>query len=162
MIYLLLFAIVVYVAYTIAIFAKFGVPKSYSDTYYLFGKKWYFSAVMATIAFSGAIAGLDTGGEWNFLAFIPAAALLFVSAAPDFKFKGDNPSLENKVHMVDSYVAVAGATFAFWLKFDCAYCAIGYVVFLVIIKLWNPKGVTFWVEHVCFDIYFALLLISIL
>jgi hypothetical protein len=162
MIYLLLFGFTVYVVYTVVVALRFGIPKSYSDTYYLFDRKWYFSAVMATIAITGMISGLDTGGYWNFLAFIPAAALMFVSAAPDFKYKGKRKPLVNKVHMRASYIAVLGSCFAFWLKFGYLWVAVPFFAFVVIMAIWRPKSYLFWIEHICFDIYFMLLLISTL
>lgn len=162
------FAIFVYACYTAFIIQTFGIPQSYSKTYYLLGGNeidgWIFQGVMALIAICGVIAGLDSGGEWNFLAFIPAAALLFVSVAPDFMYDKENDyrTLENKVHMRASYIAVIGATFAFWLKFGMLWTAIGFALFTVIIWLLNSDKKIFWIEHVCFDIYLILLLISTL
>lgn len=162
------FAILVYACYTGFLFGAFGIPKSYSKTYYLLGGKvsdgWIFQVVMAILAITGAISGLDSGGDWNFLAFIPAAALLFVSAAPDFKYdkSKQDKHLENKIHMRASYIAVGGATLAIWLKFGMPLTALGYALFAIIIWLLNPKTKIFWIEHVCFDIYLILLLISTL
>ena len=158
--------ILLYACYTAFVIHLFGIPISYSITYYLLGGKkgdgWIFQVVMGTVAFLALISGLDTGGEWNFLAFIPAAALLFVSADPDFDYNEETEKkpLENKVHMIASYIAVIGATLSFWLKFDMPLIAIGFSLFAVVIWFINPKVKIFLIEHVCFDIYLILLLIS--
>jgi len=155
--------ILIYLCYTAFTIKLFGIPQSYSITYYLLGGKerdgWIFQFVMGAVAFGAIVAGLDTGGKWNFLAFIPGAAMLFVVVAPNYRYNG-RPTLENRVHMVAAYVAAIGSSFAFWLKFGMPLTAIGYLLFVVLITMFKTPKKTFWIEHVNFDIYLALLLIS--
>lgn len=162
MIYILSFGIMIYVLYTVYILYRFGIPKSYSNTYYLLHQKWMFSVTMFILAFTAMITGVDTGGPWNFLAFIPAAALTFVAFAPDYKYKGQRKPIENKIHMRASYIAVFGAGLAYWLKFGYLWITIPFFVFVVISGLLRYKSYIFWIEHICFNIYFALLLKSII
>lgn len=163
MIYITSFAIFLYACYTAFIVRSFGVPKSYSISYYLLGGKdgegWIFQVVMGTVAFLALVSGLDTGGYWNFLAFIPAAALFFVCLAPDYRYSGSK-TMESKIHIRAAYIAAIGSAFAFWLKFDMPLTAIGYAIFVVVATAINLKKKTFWIEHICFDIYLALLFIS--
>lgn len=156
-------AILLYACYTAFVLKSFGIPKSYSATYYLLGGKggdgWIFQVIMGVVAFLALISGLDTGGYWNFLAFIPAVALLFVCFAPDYRYSGDK-TIENKVHIVAAYIAAIGSAFAFWLKFNAPMPAAGYALFVIVVTTIDVPKKTFWIEHVCFDIYLALLFIS--
>jgi len=166
MIYLVGIAAVIYVCYTAFIIREFGIPGSYSKTYYLLGGKedagGIFQLIMWLLAALVLVPSLEAEGGWSILAFIPAAALMFVATAPDFKYKGDIPSIENRVHMFASYICAVSATFAIWLKFDMLYLAIGLTGLILILVLFNVKNKTFWMEHFCFDLYLTVLFLSYL
>jgi hypothetical protein len=96
----------VYNAIAIAIF---GVPESLSNTYYLWkeknGKGWLFCLMMYLVValMMPAWITISEGSNFQFLAFLAPASLMFVGTAPRFK----DFSLENKVHTYSAYLAAA-------------------------------------------------------
>lgn len=104
-------AIAIYLAYNAISLALFGIPKSLSDTYYLWkehnGKGYLFSLMMyAVVTFMmPAWITMSEGSDFQFLAFLAPAAIAFVGTAPRFK----DTNLENHVHMTSAYLAAAFA-----------------------------------------------------
>lgn len=107
-----LIAFTIYLIYNGIALKLFGVPKSLSMTFYLLQekKKWtriFFPIMMVGMAFLLLPAWLEisVGSPFQFLAFLAAAGIMFVGAAPAFK----SSDLENTVHMTS---AIAAAIFA--------------------------------------------------
>lgn len=104
-------ATAIYLAYNAISLALFGIPKSLSDTYYLWkarnGKGWYFSLMMYAVValMMPAWITISEGSDFQFLAFLAPAAIAFVGTAPRFK----DTNLENHVHMTSAYLAAAFA-----------------------------------------------------
>ena len=104
-------ATVIYLVYNAICLTLFGIPKSLSDTYYLWkernGKGYLFSLMMyAVVAFMmPAWITMSEGSDFQFLAFLAPAAIAFVGTAPRFK----DTNLENHVHMTSAYLAAAFA-----------------------------------------------------
>jgi hypothetical protein len=104
-------ATAIYLAYNAICLALFGIPKSLSDTYYLWkeknGKGWYFSLMMYSVValMMPAWITMSEGSDFQFLAFLAPAAIAFVGTAPRFK----DTELENHVHMTSAYLAAAFA-----------------------------------------------------
>lgn len=104
-------ATAIYLAYNAICLALFGIPKSLSDTYYLWkarnGKGWYFSLMMYAVValLMPAWITMSEGSDFQFLAFLAPAAIAFVGTAPRFK----DTTLENHVHMTSAYLAAAFA-----------------------------------------------------
>lgn len=98
-------SMVIIFGYLAFVVAKFGIPKSISDTYYLLGKQgWLFQLALAATAFCVVPSLIDASSEnTKFLAFLACAGLLFVSAAPLFKMK-----LEGKVHYTSACICCGG------------------------------------------------------
>lgn len=102
-------ATAIYVAYNAVSLAIFGVPESLSNTYYLYkeknGKGWYFSLMMYLVValMMPAWISLSEGSNFQFLAFLAPASIMFVGTAPRFK----DSDLENKVHTYSAYIAAA-------------------------------------------------------
>lgn len=101
-------AFLLYLVYNGVVLGAFGVPKSLSMTFYLFQekKKWariFFPIMMISTAFLLLPAWLEISAlsSLQFLAFLAAAGILFVGAAPAFK----SSNLENTVHMTSAIVA---------------------------------------------------------
>ena len=101
-------AFLLYLVYNGVVLRLFGIPKSLSMTFYLFQekKKWtriFFPIMMISIAFLLLPAWLEISAlsSLQFLAFLAAAGILFVGAAPAFK----SSNLENTVHMTSAIVA---------------------------------------------------------
>jgi hypothetical protein len=104
-------AIAIYLVYNAISLANFGIPKSLSDTYYLWkvrnGRGWYFSLMMYAVVtlMMPAWITMSEGSDFQFLAFLAPAAIAFVGTAPRFK----DTNLENHVHMTSAYLAAAFA-----------------------------------------------------
>ena len=105
---LVLCAITIFIVYNSVAIAKFGIPKSLSDTFYYYqgikkGLGYIFTAMMFSMAgllMPGWLTISDSMPGWEhnftFLAFFAAGAIAFVGAAPAFK----NIGIERKVHMI--------------------------------------------------------------
>lgn len=102
-------ATAIYVAYNSVSLAIFGVPESLSNTYYLYKEKWnkgwLFCLMMyLVVAFMmPAWISLSEGSNFQFLAFLAPASIMFVGTAPRFK----DFDLENKVHTYSAIIAAA-------------------------------------------------------
>jgi len=91
---MLLIAIVIYWIYTVAMFRMFGVPESYSDTFYKLNdiKKWLgilFPIMLISTTALVMPSWLEQSDKilpnLTFLAFFGGAGLLFIAVAPFFK-----------------------------------------------------------------------------
>lgn len=111
--YLVVIALVVFLVYLVGIIGVFGIPASISDTYYLLEKKrkglgWLFTAMCWIVGGTLLPAWLDMTPEtYQFSAFLAAAGLLFVGAAPQFKL-----SLTGWVH--HGAAALCGMSAVLW------------------------------------------------
>lgn len=89
------------------------LPISLSETYYELrrvGKGWYFSATLFTLGITMMPIWLEkTSGFWyQFFVFIACAAIIFVSASPDYRKRG---TVERKVHYISAVVAMTAVVF---------------------------------------------------
>ena len=105
---MILFSLLVTIAYLGYTIALFGIPESISDTYYLLERRKKGTGVLFTAwtwiaAFPLMIAWLDMA-TYQLLAFFACAALMFVGAAAQFK-----QSLTEMVHYVSAGICVASA-----------------------------------------------------
>lgn len=104
-------ATAIYLVYNAICLANFGIPKSLSDTYYLWkernGRGWLFCLMMYAVVtlMMPAWITISEGSDFQFLAFLAPAAIAFVGTAPRFK----DTNLENHVHMTSAYLAAAFA-----------------------------------------------------
>lgn len=102
-------ALAIFWAYNSFCLAFFGIPESLSMTYYLWKDKsdkgFLFPIMMylVVVMMMPAWITMSEGSDFQFLAFLAPASLLFVATAPAFK-SGD---LENKVHTISAYFAAA-------------------------------------------------------
>lgn len=114
-------ATVIYLAYNAICLALFGIPKSLSDTYYLWkehnGKGYLFCLMMYVVValMMPAWITMSEGSDYQFLAFLAPAAIAFVGAAPAFM----GSRLENRVHSVSAIFA-AGCSLA-WVVLVTPY-----------------------------------------
>lgn len=105
---LVIISLVIFLAYLLMTYARFGIPYSISDTYYKLenrkkGAGWLFSAMCAAVGGLLLPALLEmTPGGYRFAAFLACAGLIFVGAAPQFKL-----SLTGPVHYGSAAVCVA-------------------------------------------------------
>ena len=149
-------AIFMFAVYNIIALLLFGVPKSLSDTYYLFKErnstlKFLFPSMMTLLTFFLMPAWLEMseGSAFQFTAFLSAAGVLFVGAAPAFK----DSKMESKVHSISAYVCAAAALA--WICLVTPYWYVILIVFgvvaalAVVTKTWKTCYI-YWLEMVAF------------
>ena len=149
-------AIFMFIIYNVVALLLFGVPKSLSMTYYLFKDrvetlKWLFPSMMTllTIFLMPCWLEISEGSPFQFTAFLSAAGVLFVGAAPAFK----SSSLENMVHQVSAYICAAAAIA--WICLVTPYWWIILIVLAVIALLaYITKTIKssyiYWLEMIAF------------
>ena len=153
---LITIAAVLLIAYTVALCAQNGIPRSLSASVFFLPRKgaWLWTAVIAAVVFALAPVLIGTAQRAQFLAFFACAGLLFVAGCPLVKDKSD---MAYRVHLASAIV--------------CAFSAMTLVgvnrTLLLLLWLpwvgvfiWKTKGVstwptqTFWAEMMCFLITF--------
>ena len=154
-------AIFIFLIYNIVILALFGVPKSLSNTYYLFKErnsnlKFLFPSMMIILAFllSPVWLEISKNSDFQFTAFLSVLGVLFVGGAPAFK----KSSMENAIHTFAAYFCAASAIA--WICLVTSYWYIILIVFIIILilalitKTWKSSYV-YWIEIVAFISTFA-------
>lgn len=165
---LIIISVALFTVYNGVAIGLFGVPTSLSDTYYLYESKkqglgWLFTGFMWFLGFTMTPAWIvisEMRGVWmsyfTFLAFIAAACILFVGAAPKFR---DRYNIERDVHMWGAKICAACALL--WCFIVC--WNIWYVPLVAIAipaiaatatKSWN-NCYTYWLEMMAFVATFA-------
>lgn len=160
----------IFVSYIIAavlvVFEK--VPKSLSDTYYMYkekqkGLEFLFPALILIMVgtLMPSWIELSNGSNWQFLSFLCPASLLFVGAAPAFK----SNELESKVHTVAAILsAVFGLT---WVIIFCTYGIWLIILYVLIMGLlsWLSNTYktcyTFWLEMAAFASVYSGIIITL-
>ena len=153
-------ATAIYLVYNAISLANFGIPRSLSDTYYLWkarnGKGWYFSLMMySVVAFMmPAWITMSEGSDFQFLAFLAPAAIAFVGTAPRFK----DTNLENHVHMTPAYLAAAFALA--WVALVTPYWWViliwlGYIAMALVLTSSCKTCLVYWLEQVAFGATFT-------
>lgn len=156
----IIIATVVYVAYNAVSVAVFGLPESLSNTYYLYkekcGKGWLFCLMMYSVVLlmMPAWITLTEGSNWQFLAFLAPASILFVGTAPRFR----DSDLENKVHTIAALAAaacslawVAIVTPYWWTMLIC----FGFTALAAVFTSSYKTAYVYWLETVAFLSTFA-------
>ena len=149
-------AIFMFLIYNAVALLLFGVPKSLSMTYYLFKDRvetlrFLFPAMMTmlTVFLMPCWLEISEGSPFQFTAFLSAAGVLFVGAAPAFK----SSSLENAVHQWSAYICAAAAIA--WICLVTPYwwiilIVLGIIVLLAIITKTVKSSYIYWLEMVAF------------
>ena len=159
---LALVAIGIFVIYNAVAIHFFGIPKSLSETFYLYQKKrrnlgYIFTGMMFTVALTLIPAWIEITeviSTWSHyltvLPFLGAAMIAFVGAAPAFR----SCELESKVHTIS---ATAAAVFSLlWCAVVCY--KIAYIIPISAVIIWSiafatktqETAQTYWWEMVAF------------
>lgn len=171
---LVIFSLVVFLSYNIVALKFFGIPKSLSETFYLWDSKirnlgYCFTGMMFTMAMSLLPAWLDLGevvSTWSTylqpLAFFTCAAIAFVGAAPAFR----SCKLESTVHNVAAKVAAACAViWCFTVCWQIAYVpaiVAGLVAVVgLLTKTWKRASI-YWLEMMAFGATFVTVIVELL
>ena len=159
-------AFLLFIVYNLVVIRLFGIPKSLSESFYLYDKKkkglgYIFTLFMFTMAFClmpGWIEISEVWSSWShyltFLAFLTSAAICFVGAAPAFRAN----KLEGTVHEVSAKICAATAlVWCFVVCWNIAYVpAIGAAIPAVygwVSKTWKTAQV-YWLEMMAFSATF--------
>ncbi len=153
-------ATAVYFTYNTFCLGLFGVPKSLSDTYYLWkdhnGKGYLFCLMMYAVValMMPAWITLSEGSNFQFLAFLAPAAIAFVATAPAFKSHG----IENVVHTTAA-IAAAICSLA-WVAVITPYwwmilVWLGFIALASILTSSYKTCLVYWLEQVAFGATFT-------
>lgn len=162
-----LVAITIFVVYNIVALCVLGMPRSLSETFYLYNAKkpklgYIFTAMMFVVGLLLMPAWLnitEVVSEWSHhltvLPFLAAGSILFVGAAPAYR----DCKLENKVHMVSA--ALAAVFSLLWCAVVCY--KIAWIIPISLVLCWgiafatktNKTGRDWWWEMVAFLATFA-------
>lgn len=167
MIILVLISLLLFTAYNAVSLKQFGIPKSLSETFYLWNSKksglgYIFTGMMFSMAFTLVPAWLELGeviSSWssylNPLVFFACAAIGFVGAAPAFR----SCTLESKVHtiaaMAAAVCAVTWCLAACWQIMYVPLLTAGIIAVIgAITKTWKKASV-YWLEMMAFGATFV-------
>jgi hypothetical protein len=148
-------ATAIYLAYNAICLALFSIPESLSNTYYLWkqknGKGWLFCLMMYLVValMMPAWISLSEGSNFQFLAFLAPASIMFVGTAPRFK-DGD---LENKVHTVSAIIAATCSLL--WVALVTPYWWVmliwlGLIALAAILTSSYKSCLVYWLEQIAF------------
>lgn len=151
----IIIAAVIYVAYNTISLVYFDVPESLSNTYYLYkekcGKGWLFCIMMYAVVLlmMPAWIGLSEGSDWQFLAFLAPASIMFVGTAPRFK----DSQLESRVHTVSAIIAAACSLL--WVALVTPYWWVmliwlGFIALASVLTSSYKTAYVYWQEQVAF------------
>lgn len=171
---LVLISLFLFTAYNAVSIKQFGIPKSLSETFYLWNNKksglgYIFTGMMFSMSFTLVPAWLELGeviSSWstylNPLAFFTCAAIAFVGAAPAFR----SCPLESKVHTIAAMTAAVCAVT--WCLVTC--WQIMYVPILTagivagigwLTKSWKSASV-YWLEMMAFAATFVTVIVELI
>ena len=149
----LLIAFFIFFVYNSFVISDFGIPKSLSETYYLYKERynrgWFFPVSMFVII--GLLLPLwiviSEGSIFQFLAFLAPVSLLFVATAPMFK----SSNLENNVHTISAYIGAACALLWIILVAQYWWIIIATLISVTLVALKTDtfkSGIVYWLELV--------------
>ena len=149
-------AFIIYLVYNGIAIKLFGIPKSLSDTYYLYKDKkdWmriFFPLMMFSMVglLMPAWLEISAGSMLQFLAFLAAASIAFVGAAPTFK----NGGMDYKVHSISAYCAAVFSILWVVLVSKLWIMPIIWFVFITLLAILTKSTKTstiYWLETVAF------------
>lgn len=158
-------AIFLFVIYNLVALILFGVPKSLSMTYYLFkerqkGLKVLFPAMIALlcILLIPCWLELSDGSNFQFLAFLAPAALMFVGFTPAF----NDADMYKTIHNIAAYTCAVFAML--WIILVTPFWYIILIVLgiiavaAILTKTWKTCYI-YWLEMVAFISLFISILV---
>lgn len=151
-----LIAFTIYVVYNAFALKFFGVPRSLSNTFYLYKakKEWcriLFPIMMMSILLFLIPSWLEISESSNlqFMTFLAASGIMFTGSAPAF----NSSDLENRVHTISAIVAAVFALL--WVIFaaNLWYIIIVWFVLIAVVALLTKTlkfAIIYWLETVAF------------
>jgi hypothetical protein len=142
------FSLIIFIFFVIY---KVGVLPSLSDSYFELQKlrNWYkylfqLSLAIASFCLSASMLTASEDSPFQFLAFLTAAPILFVAAAPNFKTFG----LERNTHIAAA--TGSGIMSAMWVVLMGYWYIIPISCSLAMIGYYFKQQKTWWAEMACF------------
>lgn len=156
----IIIATTIFVAYNAVAIAFFGIPESLSNTYYLYKEKcnkgWLFCLMMFAVValMMPAWISLSEGSNFQFLAFLAPASIMFVGTAPRFK----DSQLESRVHTVSAIIAAVCSLLWVMLVTPYWWVMLIWLGFIVLASIFTSSYKTclvYWLEQVAFGSTFT-------
>lgn len=174
MLLLILTSLFLFTVYNVVSLKQFRIPKSLSETFYLWNSKksglgYMFTGMMFSMAFTLLPAWLELGeviSSWstylNPLAFFTCAAIAFVGAAPAFR----SCELESKVHTTAAMTAaVCAVTWCLAVCWQIMYVPLLTAGVVAVIgwltKSWKKASV-YWLEMMAFGATFLTVVVELI
>ena len=153
-------ATAIYLVYNAICLALFAIPESLSNTYYLWKEKnekgWLFPLMMyaVVILMMPAWITLSEGSNFQFLAFLAPASIMFVGTAPRFK----DSQLESRVHTISAIIAAACSLM--WVALVTPYWWVmliwlGFIALASVLTSSYKTAYVYWLEQVAFGSTFT-------
>lgn len=150
MISFVVISFVVLLTYTSICIAKYGVPSSLSETYYLLKDSGinpvWFTACLGIADLSLLFGWLHISDivlpDITFLSFICFVAILFVAVAPNFK------DIQKWIHTVSAIVG--GLSAIVWCSFACWYVPTILIALAIFASVKKIGSAVFWFEMAAF------------
>ena len=171
---LALTSLFLFTAYNVVSLKQFGIPKSLSETFYLWNSKkknlgYVFTGMMFSMALTLVPAWLELGeviSSWstylNPLVFFACAAIAFVGAAPAFR----SNKMEGTVHEVSAKIAAACALiWCFAACYQIWYVPLSCIITVLIAGLCTKtfkKCSVYWLEMMAFAATFITIITQLL
>ena len=159
---LILISLFLFTVYNAVALKRFGVPKSLSDTFYLWNsvKKnlgYIFTGMMGGMSLTLLPAWIEVGNQvssWspflNFLVFFTCGAIMFVGVAPAFR----RDRTEGLVHEISAKIAAACALiWCFVVCYQIWYVPLACIIAVLIAGLCTrtfKKCSVYWLEMMAF------------
>ena len=159
---LILISLLLFTAYNAVALKRFGVPKSLSETFYLWNsvKKnlgYIFTGMMGGMSLTLLPAWIEVGNQvssWspflNFLVFFTCGAIMFVGVAPAFR----SNKMEGTVHELAAKIAAACALiWCFVVCYQIWYVPLACIIAVLIAGLCTrtfKKCSVYWLEMMAF------------
>ena len=169
---LILISIFLFTVYNAVALKRFGVPKSLSETFYLWNsvKKnlgYIFTGMMGGMSLTLLPAWIEVGNQvssWsqflNFLAFFTCGAIMFVGVAPAFR----RDRTEGLVHEISAKIAAACAlVWCFVVCYQIWYVPLACIIAVLIAGLCTrtfKKCSVYWLEMMAFAATFITVIIE--
>ena len=169
---LILTSLFLFTAYNAVVLKRFGVPKSFSETFYLWNSKkknlgYIFTGMMGGISLTLLPAWIEVGNQvssWspflNFLVFFTCGAIMFVCVAPAFR----DFEMESKVHCISAKIAAACALiWCFAVCYHIWYVPLTCIIAVLISGLCTKtfkNCYVYWLEMAAFAATFITLIVE--
>ena len=171
---LILISLFLFTAYNAVALKRFGVPKSLSDTFYLWKsvKKnlgYIFTGMMSGMSLTLLPAWIEVGNQvssWspflNFLVFFACGAIMFVGVAPAFR----SSKMEGIVHELSAKIAAACALiWCFAACYQIWYVPLACIIAVLIAGLCTrtfKKCSVYWLEMMAFAATFITVIVELI